>query len=166
MCLFIGLSQGSHFPVFAHFQMASRNCIKAGRMRPPAKQAVPAIPLKSPCRPKLPEFGGVGICSQAPILHALTLLAGMSQIETLSGSQGEFCATANQHSQTSHVFTDNPSRSTVCAFWNKRLLAEPTREDALVVACTWRIACPQAERARGKPWRYSAIAQRVASDAL
>lgn len=53
-----------------------------------------AIPLKSPCRPKSLEFGSLGICSQAPILHALTLLAGVSQVETLSGSQGEFCATA------------------------------------------------------------------------
>jgi hypothetical protein len=37
----------------------------------------------------------MGIRSQAPILHALTLLEGMSQIETLSDSQGEFCATAH-----------------------------------------------------------------------
>jgi hypothetical protein len=38
----------------------------------------------------------MGIYSQVPILHALTLLVGVYQIETLSDSQGEFCATAKK----------------------------------------------------------------------
>ena len=44
---------------------------------------IDAIPQKSPCRPKLLEFGNLGTCSQVPILHVLTLLAKVSQVETL-----------------------------------------------------------------------------------
>lgn len=48
-----------------------------------AFQAIIAIPLKSPCRPKFLEFSKLDACSQGPILHALTLPARVSQVETL-----------------------------------------------------------------------------------
>ena len=36
-----------------------------------------------------------------------------------------------------HIFTGEPSKEYgTRALWNKRVLAEPTREDALVVACS------------------------------
>src|SRR5207244_7744150 len=42
-----------------------------------------AIPQKSPCQPNLLECSRLGTRFQVPILYALTLLARVSQVETL-----------------------------------------------------------------------------------
>ena len=46
-------------------------------------RGVNAIPQKSPCQPNLLECSRLGTRFQVPILYALTLLARVSQVETL-----------------------------------------------------------------------------------
>ena len=48
-----------------------------------AKISLHAIPQKSPCQPNLLECSRLGTRFQVPILYALTLLARVSQVETL-----------------------------------------------------------------------------------
>ena len=52
------------------------------------------MPLKSPCQPISVAFGDLRVYPQAPIFPAFVLSELVSQVEILSYSQGEFCATA------------------------------------------------------------------------
>src|SRR5207253_4225170 len=53
------------------------------RSLPSIGRGLNAIPQKSPCQPNLLECSRLGTRFQVPILYALTLLARVSQVETL-----------------------------------------------------------------------------------